>query len=699
MNVENYEIKKSPDKKFLFIDFEFNRTNHEFVNLVSASTTDRNLNVKNFWLHNDKEQKRKLIEYLRGFDVIVSYAAVAEARSFISLGLNPLDFKFIDLFFEYRCLANHNDAINYGDQLVDGVIKYIKKPSNKWDKKRKDAEDIRKGLKPEKEEGFKATHSLAEATFKLLGIARDTKEKDQVRDLILSDPEKFRAEEKSRILSYGEEDVKCLPDIYKIIKDNFLSLDQSTNEDILFQEMCNRGRYACHTAWMENHGYPIDVEKARNFSRNVPMILHEIQKDINSQFPGKYFFKWNKLTNKYSWDQKKTKEWIEENFKDKNWEKTDTGQYSLSLDAFTEFFSYTHDYPRGNFGAQIVRYLKLKQSLNGFMPPKKGGKNFWSSVGPDGRVRAYLNPFGAQSSRTQPSATSFLFLKAAWMRALCVPAKGKFMAGIDYGSQEFLIQALESGDRNMIEAYKSGDPYLYFGKSAGIIPPEGTKETHKFLRDCCKSSVLGMGYLMTKYGLAIKLTADTGKLWTEDEAQKQIDDFYRVFSDLKEYQNKIIYDYSDPSLPGFIKLYDGWYAWGDNPNPRSIANLPVQGAGSCIMRLAVDIAVSKGVKVIKTLHDAIYMEGDVGNEKQILILRDAMMEAFCHWYKHDKELYEGAKLMRLDPFAWSTSYQRDSELVIDGWKVPTSDLYIDERSLVDYEKFSPYFLSLDTDLL
>jgi hypothetical protein len=98
----------------------------------------------------------------------MGYACVAEARAFYSLGLNPLNFKWIDLFLEYRMLSNHNDRMNWGKQLVDGKVKFFAKPKNKWD--REGSEDSGPSFKP--------THSLAEATYKLTGEIRDTKEKD-----------------------------------------------------------------------------------------------------------------------------------------------------------------------------------------------------------------------------------------------------------------------------------------------------------------------------------------------------------------------------------------------------------------------------------------------------------------------------------------------------------------------------------------
>jgi hypothetical protein len=367
---------------------------------------------------------------------------------------------------------------------------------------------------------------------------------------------------------------------------------------------------------------------------------------------------------------------------------------SLAMEAFTDFFDFKHDYPKDNFGAQMVRFLKLKQNLFGFVSsPDKKRRSFWDYVGSDGMVRPYMNIYGAQTSRTQPASTGFMFLKPAWMRALVVPPKGKAMAGIDFGSQEFLLSALLSNDLEMIEAYMSGDPYLAFGKLRNVIPKDGTKATHKIEREMCKSSVLGISYAMTKYGLAIKMTADTGKICSEDEAQEWINEFYNAFPDLAEYKKDIEDSYEDDR---FLKLSCGWYLFGDNENPRSVGNFLVQGLGSTIMRKAVDIAVEKGVQVVKTLHDAIYIIYDIGDEKQILKLRDAMIEAMGFYFTG--RLKEMAMKIKLDPFAWSPDYS-EGEMDVEGWKVPTSPLYIDERAIGEYKQFSKYFEDSDADLL
>ena len=195
-------------------------------------------------------------------------------------------------------------------------------------------------------------------------------------------------------------------------------------------------------------------------------------------------------------------------------------------------------------------------------------------------------------------------------------------------------------------------------------------------------------------------TNDTGRTWTEDEAQEQIDLFYNAYPDLRALQLKTMDDYTDGCG---IYLPCGWRMFCDNENLRSVCNVPIQRFGASVMRKAVDIAVRNGCKVIFTLHDAIYIEGDVGCEVDIAILNDAMREAFVFYYlgtKHEKT----AGKIKLDPFAWSPNYEKDSSFEIgmkDGSRleVPCSNMYIDERALEEYNRFSKYFSGSDSDLL
>jgi hypothetical protein len=503
-----------------------------------------------------------------------------------------------------------------------------------------------------------------------------------MRDIIISSDVELILANKEEIQKYCTEDVIHMPDIQDAMVREF-SKAGIPNNAILLKEMKLRGEYSAANALMESWGYPIDYDKTRNFANMVGPILDECRREINSLFPTIKPFKFDRKTSSFTWNQTATKEWLQKNVDTKRWKRTDGGGLSLSLESFQQFFDFKHSYPKDNFGAQMVRYLKLKQSLNGFSPTAK--KSFWDYVGPDKRVRPYANIYGSQSSRTQQAATGFLMLKPAWMRSLCVPKKGKAVGCYDYKSEEFLISALWAQDENMIDVYRQGDVYLGYGKQVGAIPASGTKSTHKKERDLQKPIVLGMSYLMSKYGLADSLTATTGKKWSVDEAQVKIDEFKEIFSDLAQAQEEVMARYEED---GFLKLPCGWYMIGDNDNFRSVVNFSIQGLGACIMRIAATNAIKNGLKVIMTLHDAVYIEYDSGDLEAMDTLYGCMREAFIYYFEDKKQ----ASLIGLDGFTWSQDYPADSKLKTpSGVELDASDLYVDDRGVEEYKQFSKYF--------
>ena len=120
------------------------------------------------------------------------------------------------------------------------------------------------------------------------------------------------------------------------------------------------------------------------------------------------------------------------------------------------------------------------------------------AVGSDGRNRTLLAPFGCRDDEgvfgpgcktgcNTPSTSKYIFGPATWLRGLIAPGPERALAYIDWCQQEFGIAASLSGDQAMMSAYRSGDPYLAFGKQAGRIPADGTKETHRVERELFKA--------------------------------------------------------------------------------------------------------------------------------------------------------------------------------------------------------------------
>ena len=92
------------------------------------------------------------------------------------------------------------------------------------------------------------------------------------------------------------------------------------------------------------------------------------------------------------------------------------------------------------------------------------------AVGHDGRNRTMLSPFRAKTGRNAPSSSRFVFGPATWSRFLIKPEPQTALAYIDWSSQEVAVAAALSGDERMLEAVRSGDPYLAFAIVSGLAP-------------------------------------------------------------------------------------------------------------------------------------------------------------------------------------------------------------------------------------
>jgi len=672
--------------KFCYCDFEFNNSQNPDPNLVSVAwRITGSTKLYSAWLHSSKrdwDESKAIFRRLIGEGyTFVAYAMESEARCLMYLLDDKLEgFKAIDLYLEYRALLNHNHALAYGKQLQNGKLIETKPPVSKWDRPDNYGDESHGG--PE--------YSLAAACYKLLGERIDLKEKESARQIIIEgDPDRLE-QHRERILRYNASDIEYLPRLAKAVY--WHNLDLGVSPADWTKAALVRGDYAVATARMVDLGYPVNVGRLRNFAAHTNDIMKEVILECNEEASkedaarkdsgetGKIKFspfRWDKKTQAYVCQQKVLRGWVDRQFKP-YWRKTERGQISLAADAFGDWYDSRSE----GFAGAYCRYLKTKRSMNGFLPvgPMSLKKTFWESLGDDGRVRPYFGIYGSQASRSQPAATGFIPLKSNWMRVFIEAEPGRALASIDYASQEFLISAILSQDSAMMSAYASGDVYLAFGKASGLIPPEATKESHKMMRDVCKALVLGISYDMSARGLSPRLTQASGVTYTPMQAKSLIDVFYETYPDFKDWKDNIRNEYTEY---GCLKLHDGWTMWGDNDNFRSAGNFPVQGTGAVIMREAVRLAQARGLDVIFTLHDALYIEYNSFDFNQIVLLKHSMQEAFENVMKN----YGKTISVRLDAETWSRDY-KDRKFRFKNCKV--MEEYVGEKGLRDYERFRKY---------
>jgi DNA polymerase-1 len=286
------------------------------------------------------------------------------------------------------------------------------------------------------------------------------------------------------------------------------------------------------------------------------------------------------------------------------WEKTETGRLSLSDDTFRQA---AKSYPAVS-PLRELRSALADLRLNDL------------SVGRDGRNRTILSGFRSRTGRNQPSNTKFIFGPSVWLRGLIKPPPGHGLAYVDWSQQEFGIAAALSGDSAMQAAYVTGDPYLAFAKQAGAVPSDATKETHGPQRELFKQCVLGLGYGMEAPSLALRI------------GQPLI--FARDLLLAHHQTYKRFWRWSDAALDhamlcGSLHTVFGWHVHvGENANPRSLRNFPMQANGAEMLRLACCLATERGIEVCAPVHDAMLVCAPLGRlETEVTAMRSCMAEA------------------------------------------------------------------------
>jgi DNA polymerase-1 len=218
-------------------------------------------------------------------------------------------------------------------------------------------------------------------------------------------------------------------------------------------------------------------------------------------------------------------------------------------------------------------------------------------MGRDGRNRTSISPFRATTGRNQPSNTEFIFGPSCWIRGLIQPPPGHSIAYIDWSQQEFGIAAALSGDKKMMEAYCSGDPYLAFAKQAGAVPPDGTKKTHGAVREQFKACVLAVQYGMGAESLSARINQP------KINAKYLLDLHRKTYLDFWRWSDSAV---SHAMLTSKLQTVFGWSIHiGAKVNERSLRNFPMQANGAEMLRLACCLLVEAGIEICAPVHDAV----------------------------------------------------------------------------------------------
>ena len=399
--------------------------------------------------------------------------------------------------------------------------------------------------------------------------AMDGAEKQSMRDLAIRGGP-FTDDERKALLDYCAEDVHALE---RLLPRMLPRID--------VPRALLRGRYGWASASMEHRGIPIDVPMFKHLKNRWGHIQTALVEEVDARYG---------VFDGTTFKREKFADWLIAS--GIPWPRLGSGQLDLKDDTFR---SMAKAHPA------IAELRELRAAL--------GKMRLFDdlAIGPDGRNRTGIMPFRARTGRNQPSNAKFIFGPSRWLRSLIKPEPDMAIAYIDYGQQEFGIAAALSGDMAMADAYRSGDPYLAFGKQAGAIPPDGTKASHSAERAQFKQCVLAVQYGMGAEALATRIGQPV------DMAKRLLRLHRETYPAFWRWSEAAV---DRAMLLGRLETVFGWPIHvGPSADParganaRSLANFPCQAHGAEMLRLACCMLVEAGIGLCAPVHDAVVIEG------------------------------------------------------------------------------------------
>ena len=345
---------------------------------------------------------------------------------------------------------------------------------------------------------------------------------------------------------------------------------------ISLDEALLRGRYTKAVAKMETAGIPLDVKGLEKLRKFREPLTHDLIKSLPMHaevYRDGVFY------------ERGLAAWAES--LEIPWPQLASGKLALTATVFADMAAR---YP------EVAPLAETREVLGQLRAES-------ISVGPDGRNRCMLSPFGSKTGRNQPSNSKYIWGQSRWMRGLIQPVEGTGIAYIDWRQQEFGIAAALSGDRKMLEAYRSDvDPYIMFARYSGVVSPTFTRYDTggELIRNKFKACLLG-----AQYGMGARKLA--GRIGTSvKEAQTLLGLHRKVYPTYWRWLRRI---HSCHELRHRLSTLFGWEMQTDAmSNYGTIINFPVQANAAEMLRLACCCLTEAGLTVIAPVHDAVVIE-------------------------------------------------------------------------------------------
>ncbi len=284
------------------------------------------------------------------------------------------------------------------------------------------------------------------------------------------------------------------------------------------------------------------------------------------------------------------------------WPRLDSGALALKGDAF-----------RMMYGAHegIGKLHALRDSLNVIIRAR-------IPIGPDGRNRPSLFPFGTATGRNAQAKS--LYNAHASMRSFMKFAPDKIGLYLDWRTQEVGVAAARSGDTNLMDDYLAGDIYHALAKMCGLTNLDRAtwKQQCQDQRKRMKELQLGLNYGMGVKSLARGI--DRHPLIASEVILRHQDRYRRYYAWRNDQVERAMLDRRIESE------LDNWpLQLSTSPNKRTLYNFPMQSGGAEMLRLTTSRLCAADLVPIMLVHDGILFELD--DEEQVRHVTEIMRNA------------------------------------------------------------------------
>ena len=298
--------------------------------------------------------------------------------------------------------------------------------------------------------------------------------------------------------------------------------------------------------------------------------------------------------------------------------KTKTGQYVTSEDVLAQLQN------RHPIVKKILQHRRLKKLLSTYIDALP------SLVNPrSGKIHTSYNQTVTATGRLSSSNPNLQNIPirdedGKEVRKAFVPDDGCMFLSADYSQIELRIMAHLSGDKNMIEDFRSG--YDIHAATAAKIYKKPIEEVTKDERRKAKTANFGIIYGISVFGLAERMNVD------RREAKELIDNYFETYKGVYEYIEKCK---QEAKANGYVETIFHRKRYLPDINShnavvrgyaeRNAVNAPIQGSAADIIKVAM-INIYRRMKAENMRSTMILQVHDELNFNIVPTERDAMQK-------------------------------------------------------------------------